>query len=659
MPVSPILPGRVPETYQFQRLGSSLNKINSESIRYQDMAASGVRIGVGSDDPAGAIKAGLIQRGVERNEALREQVAVAESLLAATDTGLGAFGDAAVSARTALQAGIGLQASPAEKEALANEVAALRQSVILEGNRTFRGRALFAGTNPTEAPFVDLGGGRTLYTGDLGGVPGLIGDHAALGTAVDGHTALQVLTPAESRPLTPALTAETRLSDLHGGAGVAPGELTVNLDDGAGNAASQTVDLAGARTVGDLKTRLEAAFGAGPPGLAVGFQSADGGLQLSVTPGGAATASVTVADVNGGRTARDLRLVPSPAPAVPGVLDGGGLAPRTTRFTPLAALNGGAGAGLAGGLRIAQGNEVAAVDLSAATTVGEALEAIRVQTAAAGVHVYADLSEDGTGLVIRGRVSGTDFSIGENGGTTAANLGVSTLPATTRLDALNRGAGLPTGPPPSGSGPLTITRRDGTDMAVDLAGAETIGDVLALLNAVDPGVLEARLSDVGNGITLSDSLVPAPPAVAGPLTVAGTELSIGFGLAGSALPGEEIAGAIDHPRRTGGLPDLLARLEAGLRAADDPALHPLGEELDAELARLTVVRGETGVRQQRAAQQTSRLADEELQLREDLSLLLDADLAEVFTRITALQASYEATLRLTAQANELSLANFL
>ncbi len=141
--------------------------------------------------------------------------------------------------------------------------------------------------------------------------------------------------------------------------------------------------------------------------------------------------------------------------------------------------------------------------------------------------------------------------------------------------------------------------------------------------------------------------------------MAENELSTALGLAGSAAPGEEIAGAIEHPRRTGGLPDLLSRLEAGLRAGDDGALFPLGDELDAELQRMTTVRAAAGSRHRRVSEQTTRLVDEELQLREDLSLVLDADLAEVFTRIQALQTAYEATLRLTAQANQLSLVNFL
>ena len=659
MPVNAAASGRVPGSYRFQKLGAALEAINAESVRYQEMASTGVRIQVGSNDPAGAVRAGLMQKGIEANDALRTRLDTAESFLQATDVGLGAFADAATQARTRLQSGIGSQASPGEKNALAEEVAALRQSVILEANRTFNGRALFGGSGGSSGngadgpPLVDLGGGRTLYTGDLGSVPGLIGEGSAIATAVDGHAALGLLTPAEARPLTPSLTDDTPLTALHGGAGVTPGELTVTLDDGAGNTAAGTVDLAGSRTVGDLRARLEDAFGAGPPGLSVGFSAAGGaGLTLAVTPAGGALASVTVEDAPDGRFGRDLGLVPNPAPATPGVLAGGPLAPRLTRFTPLAALNGGAGIDPSGGLRIVQGEEIAEIDLSAAATVGEALEAIDLQAKAAGVHVFAEVSEDGAGIALRGRVSGVDFSIGENGGTTAADLGVSTLPRSTRL------ADLPF-EVPVGDGPLTVTRRDGTDVPVDLSSAETLDDVLAALNAVDPGVLTATLAPTGNGLALTDSQVPAPPATAGPLVVADTPLSRALGLNGTAAVGDSLIGKIDHPRRTGGLPDLLSRLETGLRAGDDAALFPLGDLLDDELGRVAGVRAANGTRQKRVAERIDRTEDETLQLRENLSAILDADLAEVFTRIQALQTSYEATLRLTAQANELSLVNFL
>ena len=655
MPVTPLLPGRLPETYQFQRLGAQLGALQTESVQWQDRAATGVRIRVGGDDPAGAVQAGLLQRGVERTAGLRETVAAADDFLAATDRGLATFADAAISARSLLQAGVGTTATTAEKRGLALEVSALRDGVLNAANRTHRGRALFAGTGPGAggAAFEQLGDGRTLYTGDLAGVPGRIADDATLPTALDGDAALAALTPAVSAPLHPALTASTPLSALHGGAGVDPGELTVTLTDGLGNTAEETVNLVGARTVGDLRTRLEAAFAGGAPTLSVGFTATGGGLELSVTPGGGAGAGVAVADVPGGRTGRDLALVPNPAPATPGVLSGGELSPRLTRFAPLSALNAGAGADASAGLRITQGNRSVDVDLSAAANVGEALAAIEQQAAAAGVHVLADLNEDGSGLAVRGRVGGADFSIGEAGGTLAADLGLRTFTPDTPLASLNGGAGVPT------DSPLTLARRDGTTTEIDLSSAATVGDVLTLVNAADPGVLTATLNAAGNGFTLADASAPAPPATAGPLGVTANRTSEALGLSGEAAPGADLIGIDPNPQRTGGLPDLLTRLQVALEAGDDVELSRLDEALDDEIDRLTGARAEVGTRQRRLADRANALEDEDVELRAALSEALDTDLTEAFTRITALQTAYEATLRLTVQTSELSLVNFL
>ena len=652
MPVTSFSPGRVPESFRFGGLSSQLGRVRAESLKYERQAATGLRVAVGSDDPAAAARGAVAQRQIERNAAVAEQTATADRFLSSTDRGLAAFTDVARRARTLLQTGVGLQASQTEKDALAAEVAALRDGLLLEANRTDAARGLFGGTGPDAPPFEHLGGGRVLYTGDVSGVPELSAGGPAVRSAVDGHAALSVLTPARVTAAAPALTDSTPLAALHGGAGVEPGELTVTLDDGAGGAATYTIDFTGSRTVGDIKARLEAAFGAGPPAAAVGY-TPQGGLTVGVAAAGGPAASATVTDVPGGRFARQLGLVGAPPTVPAGGVTGAALGPAVTRFTPLAALNGGAGMDPSGGVRITQGEYAVDVDLSAATTVGEALTAITQQAEAAGVYVLAEVAEGGAGLSVRGRVSGADFTIGEAGGTTAGDLGVRTFAASTPLSDLSGGAGVPT------AEPLVLTRRDGTDVAVDLSAAATVGDVLAALNAVDPGVLVASFNTEGNGITLSDSFAAVAPAVTGPLAVADSDVAAALGLGGSAAPGDDLPGREVNPTRAAGLPDLLARLETALRAGDDAALTRLGDPLDAEVDRLAGVRAEVGTRQRRLADRQTRLLDEELALRETLSDLLDADLADAFTQITALQTAYEATLRLTSQTAELSLVNFL
>ena len=75
----------------------------------------------------------------------------------------------------------------------------------------------------------------------------------------------------------------------------------VTLDNG-GTQQTAPVDLSGAKTVGDIKTRLENAFVAGPLTLSVDVDPATAnGFRLTPSAG-----TITVADVSGSTVAADL-----------------------------------------------------------------------------------------------------------------------------------------------------------------------------------------------------------------------------------------------------------------------------------------------------------------------------------------------------------------
>ena len=59
----------------------------------------------------------------------------------------------------------------------------------------------------------------------------------------------------------------------------------------------------------------------------------------------------------------------------------------------------------------------------------------------AGAGVVASINSQGTGINIRSTLSGAKFSIGENGGTTAAQLGVRSLTTSTQPDRTEPRAG--------------------------------------------------------------------------------------------------------------------------------------------------------------------------------------------------------------------------
>jgi flagellar hook-associated protein 3 FlgL len=191
---------------------------------------------------------------------------------------------------------------------------------------------------------------------------------------------------------------------------------------------------------------------------------------------------------------------------------------------------GGSGAALdqTSGLRIVTGGQAYVVDLSAAETVEDLLNAINLS----GAGVLAQVNEAGTGINVRARLSGTDFTIGENGGDTATQLGIRSISTTTPLSQLNHGRGVIQ----AAGTDFTIVRGDGTSFDVDLGTSVTVGDVLNVINNhasnLNPAnQVTARLALTGNGIELVDR-----SSAAGPLQVQatfGSHAAIDLGLVAS------------------------------------------------------------------------------------------------------------------------------
>ena len=166
-----------------------------------------------------------------------------------------------------------------------------------------------------------------------------------------------------------------------------------------------------------------------------------------------------------------------------------------------AVTSGGEGAelDLQSGLKIKNGENNYTIDTSGATTLEDLLNLIN----RSGANVLATLNASRTGIDVRSTLSGADLSIGENGGTTATQLGIRSVNPGTTLSELNYGRGLNL----SGEVDFTITRDDGVALDINLAGAQTIQDILdrinqAPANTAGAAKVNARLAAVGNGIEL-------------------------------------------------------------------------------------------------------------------------------------------------------------
>ncbi|MCH9656256.1 MAG: flagellar hook-associated protein FlgL [Planctomycetes bacterium] len=565
MSIGPLLPGRLPSTMLSERLKVSLNENARQLVKLQQQVATGQKFNIASESPGAALRTIVLQSSLERQQHYQTNIGTGFSLLATSESALGNVGEALNQAKSLSLTGIGDTVTGAERLALANEVASLRTQVVNAGNTKFRGQYLFSGSYTDNAPFEERSDGQVAYRGDIHQIQSYIDAQTLLPNNFNGIEAFSAITPEFGSDINPALTLQSKVSDLNSGRGLNLGSISITLDNGVPQ--SQTVDLSGAETIQDLKTVLENAFAAGPLTLTVDIDPASlNGLRLTPSAG-----TVAVSNLPGSTSASDLGIASAAAAQING-LD---IDPGITLQTTIASLNGGAGIGstTGTGLTINNGGKTETIDLSTANTIEDVFNLIRTLDP----DLNFGINKNQNGLAVSSRISGADFSIGENnGGTNAAGLGIGTFSGSTPLSELNYGRGVDVDSSnqlqiirrdastinldlsgsatvqdvidkindfetfdgttlladlnlgqgvPVGAATLDITRRDTSVVNVSLAGDVTVQDALDSINAIDPGNLVASIDPTTNAIQITDN------SGAGPLSIASNAVSDALGLA--------------------------------------------------------------------------------------------------------------------------------
>lgn len=323
----------------------------------------------------------------------------------------------------------------------------------------------------------------------------------------------------------------------------------------------------------------------------------------------------------------------------------------------------------ASGVRITNGNQTHTIDLSTLgdnSTFNDLLNAFNLSDAG----VAADLDPSGSGIRLRSRISGADFSVGENGGLTATQLGIRSLTDDTKLSGLNFGRGVHD----VAGADFVIQRKDGTRLSIDISSAATIADVINLINN-DPtnpqtttSKVTAQLAASGNGIELVTSDISTTAAFrverAGGSFAANDLGLVPVGQDNSDAPSvsggtQTITGRDTGALEVNGVFTSLFRLRDALRSNDQREIERSTELLDGALEDVNFARSALGAQQQSVDVLLTRTDDEEVELRSVLSNEIEADLPAAISEFTARQTSYEATLRMTAQIAQLSLLNYL
>ena len=300
-------------------------------------------------------------------------------------------------------------------------------------------------------------------------------------------------------------------------------------------------------------------------------------------------------------------------------------------------------------MTITNGSASATIDLSGAKTVEDLLNAIN----GSKTGVLARINAAGDGIDVVNATQGTALTIAENGGQTAAQLGIRSFGSTSPLSELNGGKGVQS----VSGGDFQVTRKDGTSFAVSVSGLKTVQDVIDAINTADGGGgVTASFATTGNGIVLSDGT-----GGGGPLAVtsinssrAAQDLGIARQAAGSTITGTDVNAV--QPR---GVLANLAKLRDALQTSDQSTITSAAEGLQVDHDRVVGVRGANGAQIQELSSRQTRLDDENLATKSLLSTLQDTDFTTAVTQFQTLQTELQANYQIAAKSLHLSLLDFL
>ena len=648
---------RVPNLLAAQILLDSLQRTQRSILDTQIQLATGQRVNRASDDPLATGIISVLDDVVERRDQFLRNLAHSEAVLNNIDAALADGSDLLLEAKSIASSQIGVGS---DEEIRANQAAVI-DSLLMEmvaiSNRQFQEIRLFGGNATAVPPMVELLGGYQ-YQGQGEGLATDLGLTNDIRITMSGEKAFGALsTRVEGNfDLDPAMVATTRLEDLNGnrGLGITLGVINVDV---AGT--PLTVDLTTAHTVQDVIGLIETEI----------QDNVDPGFMMAISPAGnsfnltpSLTFPVTITDLTGGTTAADLGLdgfYPDAATTASRDVD-----PKLTTQTAVMSLTGVTMP--LGTIRLENAGQTRDLDLSGAATVQDIINAVE----ALGIGIRVEIADSEDRLNFINELSGGQMSIGEvGGGTTATDLGVRTMATWTLLSDFNNGLGVQirtgsvdpiTGlPDPQADLDFRITLKDSSVLDVDIAGAETVGDVItAIISAAAVGglPLTAGLAADGNGIIITDGSLGVGDLVVERLngSFAAEDLGIVGSTSGVILFGEDrstvaVESVFTH----------LIDLRNALLSNDERDMTLAAEKFDSDISRLAEARADIGVRSRRAADAVGREEDLRIQDMALRSQVQDLDYTEAAIRFTTLQQQLQAGLLTASRVTSMSLLDFL
>jgi flagellin-like hook-associated protein FlgL len=288
---------RLSDLFVRDQLLNQLQSNESDLFKIQTQLSTGYRFQSISDDPVAALSVIGLQSLLQRKAQVQSNIDTNQSYLSTTDSALSSVSDLLTQVRATAVGVVGSTATDAQRSAAAQQVEQAIQQLLNTGNQQFRGRYLFSGSENSTAPFQSVGD-VVEYAGNEESLSSYQDLNLLFNTNLNGNEVFGAISSQVQGQvkITPDLTYDTPLTDLFQGQGISKGSILVS--DGT---STSTIDLSGAKTVGDLAAMIHAHPPAGDE-LNVDITADKIIIQL-VKPGGG---NLSIREVGGGTVAQEL-----------------------------------------------------------------------------------------------------------------------------------------------------------------------------------------------------------------------------------------------------------------------------------------------------------------------------------------------------------------
>ncbi len=492
--IIPLSSTRISDALVSSRLLSQVRFDQSELFRIQNQLSTGVRFTLPSEDAPAALRTISLQKLLERKSQVQTNLSTNQSFLSASDAALSSVSNILAEVRgLAVSVSSNTTSRDAQAAAAQQVEQAIRQLVDV-GNQQFRGRYLFAGSQTNVRPF-EFFGDQVKYNGNELSLLSYADIDALFATNVTGQQVFGAISEAVrgTSDLNPVVTDRTRLADLNGGRGVTAGSIT--LANGTG--ATATVDISRAETTGDVVRLLQSA---NLSGSQVSAWVTSQGINVQIDQG-----NLTIREVAGGTTARDLGILQELGVGTAPIV-GQDVNPILRSTTSLSNV-----LGVSSNARIAAGTPQGTFNVTA-NVRGQAFDGYSVSLVSGGVAGSESVVYDAVAKTIQVSI--------EAGASTAQTV----------IDAINQSAAavdfrasLATGSNGTGAVAVSTTTtvggtgiefdktsgiqivNGGKTYTISFTSAQTINDVLNILNGSEAGVL-AEINSDRTGIDIRSRL---------------------------------------------------------------------------------------------------------------------------------------------------------